>query len=238
MSEQLENKKKLQFVFEKRKIAHIKGIRVGKASDVSGSTSLLWQNGTMQTNINRFFAIADRMDDNHSMDNILFDDKIYETVDMTPENYMSFANDHVINNKEIGWNGTIYSLPLDYMHKLWFPKQNLGKSFLSKMLTKNKEKQKKEPAFLMFETDGECFKHDEKHADMILNKMSKDPVYVVFIALKAHPSNHFTFIKNMADKYQHVGIVIVDDIKKLTSEKLYEHMITEEVANWFKQVSE
>lgn len=238
MSEQLENKKKLQFVFEKRKITHVKGIRVGKASDVSGSTTSLWENGIMQTNIDRFFAIADRMDDNHSMDNILFDNKIYPTVDMTPENYSTFAKDYVLNNNNIEWGGTIYSLPLDYMHKLWFSNKNKKSNFLSKFLNKDKEDEKKEPAFLMFETDGECFKHDEKYTDKILEKMSKDPVYIVFIALKAHPSNHFSFIKEMANKYDHVGIVIVDDIKELTSEKLYEHMITEEVANWFKKVSE
>lgn len=229
-----ETGKHLDFVLEKKKITHVKNVTFGFIGDVSGSMSSLWQNGVMQDFITRAFVVADRMDDNHSMDVICFDTQAYPLPDMVQDNYQSYVQKNVLENQKIDWGGTVYSKPLKHLVKLWYDLKPKG--FLSRFIKKDATEEKQHPGFILFQSDGDCFDNDHHATEQAIIELAEHPVYIMFIGFNSGGVT-FDFMRYLADKYDHVGFIKFDDISGMSSDEIYTELLTDEVATWFRSVS-
>jgi len=237
-----ESRKALNFRIEKFALTEVRA-QVGFAMDVSGSQHPLYLNGVMQNVNDRIYPVAERFDDNQSMDICLFDGKAHEVPDMTRDNYENYINDYIMNRRGI-WGTTAYAPAIKHFVDVWFgsnvvytevERPNTG-GFFSKLLKGDTIKEKVEvesrkhlPSYLIFQTDGE--NSDEYETERLIQSIQDKEIYITFMGIG---DENFTFIRRMADRYPNVGFFHVKDLEHISDDELYAGLITEELSTWLK----
>lgn len=247
-------KKKVGIVLEKRKLFNLM-VKVGAAFDVSGSTQKLFANGTMQNSLTRVFAIADKVDDNHTLDAWIYSNDVAEMPGIDPNNYESYVADIIVNSNDrnvrsVLWGGTRFHPFMDKIVKFYNPEpeevvvpEAPSTGFFGKVkalfgakaevvaapIVAPVEAKPELPAFVMPFTDGE--NGDETATEQLIKSTKDTGVFWQFVGVGAEK---FGFLKRMAVNYPHVGFVDIKDLNALSADQLYEALITEKFANWVK----
>lgn len=243
--DKIKTSKILQFQLDKMEISGIRA-QVGFAMDVSGSMSYLYKNGYMQLFNNRIYPIAEKFDDNQSMDVCIFDDQAIEMIDMDASNYQDYIEKEIINSDMDIWGGTYYEPAISIFVKKWFgnsnlPKTKIKKGLFSKLFGSSKEEEvennnnekistiQKIPSYLIFQTDGENF--DANQTKAMIEKLKNFDMFISFVGVG---NESFNFIRELSEQYENVGFFHIADIKNISDEEIYEGLITEKLSSWLK----
>lgn len=249
--------KKVGIVLEKRKLFNLM-VKVGAAFDVSGSTQGLFSNGTMQRALNRVFAIADKVDDNHTLDTWIFSNASKELEGINPDNVDTYAQDLIVNNPDrevqyVLWGGTRFTPFMGQIVEFYYPDETATveaieqpssgglfgkvkalfgakpKTAAAPIATAASEAEPELPAFVMPFTDGE--NGDQDQTEALIKATQGKGVFWQFVGVG---DEKFGFLKRMATTYGNVGFVDIRDLDKLSASDLYEALITEKFASWIK----
>lgn len=224
--------KKVGIILEKKKIANIVA-QVGFAIDVSGSMQELYRNGTMQELVNRIQGIADRFDDNHSLDVWIFDHRATELKPATLEMFGRYVQDEILSRSNI-WGSTRFADVLGLVRDHYFGANVVekAKGFISSLFSKKEVVQptkSADPVFLIFLTDG--VNDDEINTIEMIESMKAENIYIQFIGVG---SSRFDFISTLGGRYPNVGMMNIKDLHSMTDEQLYDALLNDEFVEWVK----
>jgi hypothetical protein len=224
--------KKVDIVLTKRNLINVKA-QVALSIDISGSMQDMYRNGTVQKVVDRVLAVATRFDDNGSMDMWTFNTGFDRLEPATETNFNNYVKNEILNNNQVTkWGGTNYGPVLKDVVSYYFPSNNPVSGFFGKLFGGNKPTQSEgtDPAMLIFITDGENF--DEEDAERVMIDAHKKNIYFQLVGI-GH--ERFNFLKRVADKYDNVGFLKINDIETMSEDDLYEGLITQELAEFIKK---
>ena len=227
--------KKVQVILEKKQIPNVVA-QVGFAADVSGSIQGLYSNGTMQLVVNRLQAVANKFDDNGSLDMWVFDDKVIMLEPAVPDMFGSYVNRFIMSLRNI-WGATQFTPVLTSIRDYYFGTGNGGKSvgFFTKLLGGGKSEnlppvsQGTDPVYLVFLTDGE--NSDLQATIDIIEELASKAIYIQFIGVG---QCSFHFIRALADKYGHVGFTDFSHPERVTDDEMFNELLNDEFVAWAK----
>lgn len=206
--------------------------KVVVALDYSGSMHHLYKNGTVQKTINRLVPLGLTFDDNGSLDMYLFSNGYKKLEDITLKNYENYVRE-IVNTSRYDMYGTEYSPVLNAIIK----DTESGGGFFSKLFSsKSEPKEKKEPVFVLFITDGE--NSDKINTDKVIRK-SSDPNLKTFIQFIGIGAEKFKYLKKLDDldgrQMDNTGFSKMEDLRTTSDEELY-NMVLEQFAEWLKLI--
>lgn len=243
----------LKLTLSKKKIVSVR-MQVATVLDRSGSMDHYYRNGTVQEYMERLVPIGLKFDDNGEIDNWAFHTSAYKTGPVNVNNLENFVQREI---ERISSGGTAYAPALKAVNEHYFgtaasvrriPHENrvekeptgfFGKLFGKKTVeietTYTEEPVSgtpgaggQDPVYVIFQTDGAT--GDTNETDRVLGELAKKNVYVQFVGV-GDPSD-FSFIEKMGEKYDHVGFIHIEDLKKTTDEEIYDLLISEELKNF------
>lgn len=231
--------KKVAVVLEKRKLAPTVKAQVGFSIDISGSIQGLYLDGTMETIISRIQAIANKFDDNQTLDMFAFHTEGFELVPATPDMFGSYVKNHVLNHPDL-WGGTKFAPVLGMIKNRYFSKIGAAANFFKGLFsgtstaTPAEEAASNLPVYLLFLTDGDTA--DEGATASMITELSKNNIYIQFVAIGKGSADNFKFIRGLAKEFAHVGFSDFSDPSKVSDEQMYESLLSEEFVSWIKNV--
>lgn len=244
MSIQLQKRaEKVGIVLAKRGITKVPPVRVGMALDVSGSAQGFYTSrggpSVMQETIDRLLGVALKFDDNGELDSWLFHhDVLPQLPTLTESDEGSYVNDVIMKQRNL-WGATEYAPALQAVMDYYFSSKTVTEKvgglfgFGAKTVTKTVETGSKDPAMLLFVTDGA--NSDPREAARVLREAAKSsPVYFQMIGVG--PESYFDFIKEMADELPNVGFVNLSSLS-MTDDQLYEELVNPEFCDWIKKLA-
>ena len=211
-------------VLAKRQVPEGIIAQVKMCLDVSGSMQGMFNNGTVQTLVDRLIPIGMRFDDNQSLEAYAFSSSATRTSDIKPEDAGDYVSTFTREARDAGvlWGGTAYSQAMALIKKEMEP----SKGFLGLF----KKAAPNLPSYLMFITDGETG-GDKIRTEHIIKELAELKIYIQMIGVGY---DSFSFLNLMADKYGHVGFVTFPNLERVTDEEMYEQLLGEEFCNWIK----
>lgn len=216
--------KKVQIVLEKRAVPASVRARVNLAMDISGSMQGLYNNGTVQTTVDRILAVAARFDDDGSLDMYTYDTRVTQCKSALKEDFNGYVQKHILGNSKVSkWGGTAFAPVLEAIIKNLF--SSSGGFFSAKKVDNS-------PAYVIIVTDGDD--QGERETERLISEAQTKNVYFQFVGIGNGTS--FSFCKRMADKYGNVGFTHVANIERTSDEQLYESLLNEEFTTWIKNV--
>lgn len=151
--------------------------RVGLVLDYSGSMSRLYDNGTMQSVIEKILPLAMEFDDNSTMEVWIFENGYHRLPDINLSNYKEYVNRKIIRKYNMG--GTNYAPVMKDVVKEY--------------------KKGKLPAYTLFITDGDNF--DKEDTDKAIIEASKYPIFWQFVGLGGADFNYLQKLDDMSGRY-------------------------------------
>lgn len=232
-------KKKVDIVLTKRNLINVTA-RAGLAIDISGSMEDLYRNGTVQRVVERILAVATRFDDNGELDVWTFSNGFDRVGGVTEVGFENYVNREIINNRNISkWGGTSYSPVINDVLKTYFPSsfvERVKGKFLglfggkTETIEVDTPMDSQEPSILIFITDGET--GDITETINLLEAAHNKKIYFQFVGIG---NERFRFLSKIADDYSNTGFLKISNVSSISDDDLYEGLITEELASWFKQ---
>lgn len=223
MSNLVDLTKKVKVVLEKRGMKPNVKAQVGFAVDISGSMQGLYNYGTMQDVVNRIQAIANRFDDNQTLDMWAFHNKGFELESAVPSMFGSYVNDYILSHGDL-WGGTSFASVLKMIDEHYFSVGSRG--FLSKLLGGNNKSTN--PVYLIFLTDGD--NDDENKTTALINVLTSKNIYIQFVGVGRGSS--FSYVKQVAEDYDHVGFVDFSVLNGTSDDQMYEKLLSDEFIRW------
>lgn len=237
--------KRATVCLEKKKVPATFVTQVGFAVDVSGSMHGLFHNGTMELILGRIQALANRFDDNATLDMWAFDNSGIELEPATPELFGRYVQRHILSRNDI-WGGTDFAPVLEQIQDHYFGALKLPKAAagLVKSITgffkKNLDvdvpvpsiagTDSKLPVYLIMLTDGD--NSDEMESAKIIRELGDRNIYIQFIGIGRGSS--FRFIKKMAELFNHVGFIDFSNPEAVTDDQMFDSLISDEFVGWIK----
>lgn len=235
-------------VLAKRGVTKVPPVRVGVALDVSGSARNFYTpGGVMQQTLDRLLGVALKFDDNGEIDAWTFDNEVSTLPTFSAEDEGKYVQEHIINNHSLSlWGGTSYAPPLRASMDFYFGNNPIqqaaesAKGWLGSLFGKKPAaapapaatSSKKDPAMLLFVTDGENSDKDATR-QVLRDAASSSPMYFQMIGVG--PAHYFDFISEMADELPNVGFVNLSSLS-MTDEQLYEQLVSQEFCDWIKKL--
>lgn len=233
MALSLEKKQEIvRLSLEKRNVPNIV-MAVKLVLDVSGSIQGLFDNGTMQELVDRLIPVGMRFDDNGSLEAYAFGSNIQSVVDIKPDDFGSYVSKKFLKQvaRSILWSGTEYGIALEHVKEDWAevnaPKKG---GFFKGLFGKPDTPVKQAPAFLMFVTDGED-QGSPSEAEAHIRELGEMNMYIQLIGVG---NSNFGFLRQMANKYDHVGFVTFPDLADISDEFMYGALLNDELCDWIK----
>lgn len=216
--------KKVDVILTKRGVRPDVKAQVGFAVDISGSMKYLYQDGTMQNIVNRIQALANRFDDNATLDMWAFHSKGFELEAAVPSMFGSYVNDYIMTHRDL-WGGTSFEPVTNLIKDHYFGATATGwfKSLIGK-----KEEKSTDPVYLIFLTDGD--NDDERVMTQLITELGNENIYIQFVGVGTGSS--FRYVKKQRDIFNHVGFVDFSNPTSVTDEKMYEDLLNEKFINW------
>ena len=230
--------KSFNFVLEKRELFDVKA-RVADVSDVSGSIKHLYDNGTMQKVSEREMIVALRFDDDGNLDQWSFATDTQRLPQANINNIDGYVGKYIAKSRPC-WGWTNIATPLADIYKFYFeetpPPVAKKAGFVGKLFGKqDEEAQAEDPVIIIFKTDGDNSDSDAAIEDQIRRlRAARVPVFIAFVGLRTDVRTTFKLLKYLANKYDHVGFVEIEDIGSMDDDDLYEALISEKLATWLK----
>lgn len=182
--------------------------RIALVLDYSGSMRRLYNNGTVQSVIERVLPLALQFDDDGELDVWLFENSFKRIKSININNYNNYIeNEKILKKYNMG--GTQYA-----------PVMN---DVLSKY---TKEEESELPSYVLFITDGDNF--DKCETDQIIREASYKPIFWQFLGLGNIDFNYLEELDNMTGrKVDNANFFSVNDMSGISDEKLYEKILNE-----------
>lgn len=200
--------------FEKslmKKIIPCKVARVVLVLDMSGSMEPLYNNGTVQTVVDRILPLANKFDDNQSMEVYLFANRCTEIDAATPNNFFDYVNKVAIPN--ISWGGTSYAPVM---------KKIVDRYGINDTST--------DPTFVIFITDGDNDDHSE--TTKIVKDAAKYNIFWKFIGIGDALFNFLKKLDTLSGRVvDNANFQEVNDINTISDDVLYDRIL-EEYGDW------
>ena len=92
------------------------------------------------------------------------------------------------------------------------------------------EREPKFPIFVPFVTDGDNSDHEQ--AERVIKECSNKNIYWMMVGIGRES---FSWLKKMADKYQNVGFVKIENLEKVSDEDFYMQLLNDEFCEWVKK---
>lgn len=171
--------------------------RVGLVLDYSGSMSELYDNGTVQSVVEKILPLAMEFDDNNTMEVWIFENGYHRLPDINLSNYKGYVNREIVRKYRMG--GTNYAPVMN----------NVVKEY----------KNGKFPAYTLFITDGDNF--DKNDTDKVIIEASKHPIFWQFVGVGRASFDYLQQLDDMSGRYvDNADFFRVDKIGDITYEKL------------------
>jgi vWA found in TerF C terminus len=203
----------------------------------------LFQQGTVQSALERILPVALYFDDDGRIDTWVFSDG-QKTASITPataKNYDGYVQREIINNallKPILWGGTDYG-PVIRSNLMTYGLLEersagglLGLIFGTKREELGEETRSGIPAINYFLTDGE--NTDRAAAWKILEEAehAESQIYYIMVGIG---DDSFQFLRRAAEEFPNVGFVSVKDLGQFVgSDDAYEKLLPAELCAWLK----
>lgn len=198
-------------------------LRVACALDISGSMDHNFRSGKVTELVDRLLPVSANMDDNGEIDMWLFNTSSKEAPAATPANYGDYVGSAV--KASVCNGGTNYAPVIKDIHHHYFgveeKKGFFGFGSKSKPVTDSNT-----PSLVFFITDGA--NGDVSEAARLMESIKDEPVYWMMVGL-GH--ERFTFLREMADKYDNVGFITFNSLD-MSDETMYDAIINGELAEW------
>lgn len=201
---------------QKKALNHVCA-RVAVAMDKSGSMHSLYNNGTVQSVVERILPVALKMDDNGELDMWLFSDKYKRLSSITENDFYGYVERQILNNPANNfWGGTNYAPIIDDITKKYA-----------------EEEPSPVPTFVIFITDGENF--DKAEAKRAIREASKHNIFFQFIGIGNERFQFLQQLDDLSERYiDNADFFKVADINSISDESLYDKLMTE-YPGWEKE---
>lgn len=182
--------------------------------DHSGSMRQLYNNGTVQSTLERIFPIALNFDDDGDMQFYLFDTNYQELDSVNINNYDEYTSEVIL--KKMNRYGQTNYAPV-----------------MNEIINQYAVKQKSEtPTFVIFITDGD--NGDKPATKKSLIEASKYNIFWKYVGIG---KTDFPFLEKLDDLKDRVvdnaNYIAIDDLNAISDDKLYEELM-EEYDLWIK----
>ncbi len=148
--------------------------RVGLVLDYSGSMNTLYQNGTVQSVIEKILPIAMEFDDNGTMEVWIFENGFQRLPDITLDNFYGYVKREILKFR---MGGTNYAPVM----------QDVFKRYIQ-------EEPAKIPNYIVFITDGD--NGDHKQTDAVIRQAAEHPIFWQFVGVG---NESFRYLKKLDD---------------------------------------
>lgn len=214
-------KKKVAVVLEKKNLTGVTA-RVALVLDVSGSMSNLYKKGTVQNVVDRIAAVAAKFDDDGNLDMWMFDNRFHRLPVVNSSNYENYINREILDKSKQGsYKGKIFG----------FNDEPPVMQDVIKYYTK--ENKSKNPAFVVFISDGGIHKNNEIKKIMI--EASKYSIFWQFVGIGKAEYGILKNLDNMSGrKVDNANFFALDDIDEISDEDLYNRLLNE-FPVWLKE---
>lgn len=181
--------------------------------DISGSMDTRYYNGSVQNALIRLFPIALRFDDDGTMPVAIFDEKCFELVPMTLDNYATYVKKEIINKGYLRHNGTNYAPVIN--HAI----QNCDDGY---------------PTFILFITDGNCW--DPYQSDKAFRESVEHKMFIQCVGIGDENFSYLKKIDNLDGRsVDNTAFVEIRELEQLSDEELYSKLL-EQYPDWLKAI--
>lgn len=226
--------------------------------DVSGSFEHEHEEGTTSILIERLVPYCVVLDPDRKMDVFTFssgEHSAHYVGSVTPEDAQGYVTRNIVERVP-GWNeGTTYSYVIERAleHFGWkeceeVHRTSQGKGFLWRLLDSLTEgghahgtphMHEKRKSLVLFITDGENEKSDEKRTTRVLeeSQLRGDKVYFLFIGACEDRNVKFEFVQRISNRFKNTGLVIVRDLEAFVAqsdEELNAALLGPELVEWLR----
>ncbi len=212
---------------------------VALVMDVSGSMSGMFQDGTVQTVIERVMGLGLNFDDNGAIDIFAFSDKAYDLGEMTPDAFKTAAQWIL---KQVRMGGTNYAPAIRQVMEHYgyaVPGgSGGGGGFLSRIFGSSskptQELQQKPqarlpadyPAYVLFVTDGDAM--DRGAAEKAITEASRYPMFFQFVGIGGSSFSFLDKLDNMGGRFiDNANFFAVSNPASTSDSELYSKMMGE-----------
>lgn len=186
--------------------------RVVFVLDHSGSMSSLYNNGSVQSLLERLFPVAMHFDDNAEMEFYLFENSFKRLASVTFSNLEKYV-EKVIFKSNAQYGGTEYAPVMSEIQKQYV-KKNPSTT----------------PTFVIFITDGD--NSDKSETESVIKELSKYNIFWKFVGIG---NSYFNFLQKLDEMegrtVDNANFVTVENLQNITDAELYKLLLTE-YADW------
>ena len=186
--------------------------RVALILDFSYSMEDLFDNGTVQSIIERIIPLALHFDDNGELDFWIFQDDFKRLDGITLDNFYGLANEVRRHNR---MGGTKYAPVMQDVDRFYIEEEPVNI-----------------PNYVIFITDGD--NQDKEKAEEIISKISNHPIFLQFIGVGDDSFDFLEKLDEMDGRYMdNANFFSVADINSMSDDDLYDKLFAE-FPSWLK----
>ena len=186
--------------------------RVALVLDFSYSMESLFDNGTVQSIIERIIPLALHFDDNGELDFWIFEDGYKKLDGITLDNFYGLA-DEVKRRNRMG--GTNYAPVMQDVDRFYIEEEPVNL-----------------PNYVIFITDGD--NSDKSRAEEMISRISGHPIFFQFIGVGDSSFNFLEKLDDMEGRYvDNVNFFSVSNINDMSDDDLYDKLFAE-FPSWLK----
>lgn len=198
-------KDKVLSLAKERDLSGVKS-RVALALDFSGSMSSLFEDGTVQSIIERIIPLALNFDDNGELDFWIFNDGVKKLDGITLDNFYGLADDIKKHNS---MGGTSYAPVMEDIDNFYIEEEPLNL-----------------PNYVIFITDGD--NSDRSRAESMITKISNHPIFFQFIGIGNSSFSFLEKLDEMEGRYMdNANFFSVSNINDMSDDDLYDKLFAE-----------
>lgn len=216
--------KKARVSLEKKGLsAHVAS--VGLCMDISASMSRVFENGTVQTIIERVMGLGLNFDDNGAIDIFSFGENAHDLGELLPEEFKD-ASAWILGQTPFE-GSTQYAPAINCIMKHYGYMDGEKNSIFGSLFGKKESRSPVSyPAYILFITDGDNF--DKAATERAIKAASHYPVFFQFIGIGRMT---FQFLEKLDDmKGRHVdnaNFFAIENPAKILESELYDRMMVE-----------
>lgn len=186
--------------------------RVALVLDFSYSMESLFDNGTVQSIIERIIPLALHFDDNGELDFWIFEDGYKKLDGITLDNFYGLA-DEVKRRNHMG--GTNYAPVMQDVDRFYIEEEPVNL-----------------PNYVIFITDGD--NSDKSRAEEMISRISGHPIFFQFIGVGDSSFNFLEKLDDMEGRYvDNANFFSVSNINDMSDDDLYDKLFVE-FPSWLK----
>jgi hypothetical protein len=194
--------------------------RVALVLDLSGSMAELYNNGTVQSVVDRILPIAVKFDDNAELDIWVFAKNYGRIHNVTEQNYLEYVQRKIINDTalvdKVDGSGTYYAPVLKDILLRYIKQEPISYS-----------------SYVIFITDGE--NADRNEANEIIRELSHYSIFFQFIGIGKQNFSFLQSLDTMIGRFiDNANFFALDDLNKISDTELYNRLLNE-YPSWLKE---